>query len=51
MGRIKRRIFKIKAVAKTEIFNDAKLFYKQKRRHGNNNGLLPEKDEKQCLII
>jgi putative transposase len=39
--RIKRRIFKTRNEARSEIFNYIEFFYNPKRRHGNNKGLSP----------
>lgn len=44
---IKRRIFKTKNEARSEIFNYIEFFYNQTRRHGNNGGLSPVEYEKQ----
>ena len=38
-----------KGVGRADIFNYIELFYKPKRRHGNNDGLSPVQYEKQYL--
>jgi putative transposase len=47
MERIKRRIYKTRIEAKTEIFNYIELFYNPSRRYGNNDGVSPIELEKQ----
>lgn len=45
--RIKRRIYKTRGEARSDIFNYIELFYNPKRRHGNNNGLSPMQFEQE----
>jgi len=47
--RVKRKIYKTRAEARSEIFNYIELYYNPKRRHGNNNGLSPIEFEKRYL--
>ena len=47
--RIKRRIYKTRAEARSDVFNYIELYYNPKRRHGNNNGLSPVEFEKRYL--
>jgi len=39
--RIKRKIFKTRDDARSEVFNYIEFFYNPTRRHGNNNGISP----------
>ncbi len=45
--RIKRKIYRTRADARSDIFNYIELYYNPKRRHGNNGGLSPVDYEKQ----
>ena len=45
--RIKRKIYKTRSEARSDIFNYIELFYNPKRHHGNNGGLSPVEYEKQ----
>jgi len=45
--RIKQKIFKTRAEARSEIFNYIEFFYNPNRRHGNNDGLSPVEFEKR----
>jgi putative transposase len=45
--RIKRKIYKTRSEARSDIFNYIELFYNPKRRHGTNGGLSPVEYEKQ----
>ena len=45
--RIKRKIYKTRFEARSDIFNYIELFYNPKRHHGNNGGLSPVEYEKQ----
>ena len=45
--RIKRKIYRTRADARSDIFNYIELYYNPKRRHGNNGGLSPVEYEKQ----
>ena len=45
--RIKRKIFKTRAEARSLIFNYIEFYYNKLRRHGNNNWLPPIEYEKQ----
>lgn len=47
--RIKRKIYKTRAEARSDVFNYIELYYNPKRRHGNNNGLSPVEFEKRYL--
>jgi len=47
--RIKRKIYKTGAEARSETFNSIELYYNPKRRHGSNNGLSPVEFEKRYL--
>lgn len=47
--RIKRKIYKTRAEARSDVFNYIELYYNPKRRHGNNNGLSPIEFEKRYL--
>ena len=45
--RIKRKIYKTRNEARSEIFNYIEFNYNSKRRHGNNGGVSPAAFEKQ----
>lgn len=45
--RIKRKIYKTRNEARSEIFNYIELYYNTSRRHGNNGGIPPVEYEKQ----
>jgi putative transposase len=45
--RVKRKIYKTRAIARADLFNYIELFYNVKRHHGNNNGLSPVEYEKR----
>lgn len=45
--RIKRKIYKTRNHARSEIFNYIELFYNPTRRHGNNNGISPVEFERR----
>ncbi|WP_195742877.1 IS3 family transposase [Shewanella woodyi] len=45
--RVKRKIYRTRAEARSEIFNYIEYFYNPVRHHGSNNGLSPMKFEKQ----
>ncbi len=45
--RVKRKIYKNRDEARSEIFNYIEYFYNPVRRHGSNNGLSPVQFEKQ----
>ena len=45
--RIKKKIYKTRQEARSEVFNYIELFYNPRRRHGNNNGISPVEFEKQ----
>jgi putative transposase len=45
--RIKRKIYKTRNEARSEIFNYIELFYNPTRRHGNNNGISPVEFERR----
>ncbi len=45
--RIRRKIYKTRNEARSEVFNYIEFFYNTNRRHGNNNGLSPIAFEKQ----
>lgn len=45
--RIKRKIYKTRREARSEVFNYIELFYNPRRRHGNNDGISPVEFEKQ----
>lgn len=45
--RIKRKIYKTRREARSEIFNYIEFFYNPTRRHGYNNGISPMEFEKQ----
>lgn len=47
--RIKLRIFKTRAEARSEIFDYIEFYYNQKRRHGHNGGLSPIVFEEQYI--
>ena len=47
MERVKRKIFKTRNEARSELFNYIELFYNTKRRHSNNNGVSPMEYENQ----
>ena len=47
--RIKRKIYKTRAEARSDVFNNIELYYNPRRRHGNNNGLSPIEFEKRYL--
>ncbi len=44
---IKRKIYKARNEARSEIFNYIELYYNTARRHGNNGGISPVEFEKQ----
>jgi putative transposase len=39
--RVKRKIYKIRSEARSEVFNCIDYFYNRMRVHGINNGLFP----------
>jgi putative transposase len=45
--RIKRKIYKTRSEARSEIFNYIEFYYNSTRRHSNNGGISPEAYEKQ----
>ena len=45
--RIKRKIYKTRNEARSEIFNYIEFNYNPRRRHGNNDGVSPAAFEKQ----
>ena len=45
--RIKRKIYKTRNEARSEIFNYIEFYYNSNRHHGNNGGISPEAYEKQ----
>ena len=45
--RIRRRIYKTRAEARSDIFNYIEMFYNPRKRHGSNNMLSPIEFEKQ----
>jgi len=45
--RIKRKVYKTRNEARSEIFNYIEFFYNPTRRHGNNDGISPVEYEKQ----
>ena len=45
--RIKRKVYKTRNEARSEIFNYIEFFYNPTRRHGNNDGISPIEYEKQ----
>lgn len=45
--RIKQRIYKTRAEARSDLFDYIEFFYNPKRRHGNNGGISPAAFEKQ----
>ena len=45
--RIKRRIYKTRNDARSEVFNYIELFYNPTRRHGNNDGISPVEFERR----
>ncbi|MFC1702382.1 IS3 family transposase, partial [Pseudomonadota bacterium] len=45
--RIKRKIYKTRNQARSEIFNYIEFNYNPRRRHGNNDGVSPVVFEKQ----
>jgi putative transposase len=45
--RIKRKVYKTRNEARSEIFNYIEFFYNPTRRHGNNDGVSPVEYEKQ----
>ena len=45
--RIKKKIYKTRAEARSEVFDYIELYYNPKRRHGNNGGISPMEFEKQ----
>jgi len=45
--RIKRKVYKTRNEARSEIFNYIEFFYNPTRRHGNNDGVSPIEYEKQ----
>ena len=44
-GRIKRRIYKSRAQALTDLCDDIEAFYQRSRRHGHFGGISPEEFE------
>ncbi|MGB5708067.1 MAG: IS3 family transposase, partial [Arenicellales bacterium] len=55
--RIRRRVYKTRAEAKSDIFNYIEMFYDPKRRHGSNDMLSPVdyeekyyRDAGSCLL-
>jgi putative transposase len=47
--RIKKKIYKTREAAKSDIFNYIEMFYNSKRRHGFNNDVAPIEFERKCL--
>ena len=47
--RIKKKIYKTREAAKSDIFNYIEMFYNSKRRHGFANDLAPTEFERKCL--
>ncbi|WP_221274519.1 IS3 family transposase [Thaumasiovibrio subtropicus] len=45
--RVKKRIYKTRAEARSEIFDYIECFYNPRRNHGTNGGLSPNDDERQ----
>jgi putative transposase len=45
--RIKRKIYKTRNEARSEIFNYIEFYYNSNRRHSNNGGISPVAYEKQ----
>ncbi|WP_165602629.1 IS3 family transposase, partial [Candidatus Terasakiella magnetica] len=45
--RIKRKIYKNRNEARSEVFNYIELFYNPTRRHGNNDGISPVEFERR----
>jgi len=45
--RVKRKVYKTRNEARSEIFNYIEFFYNPTRRHGNNDGVSPIEYEKQ----
>ncbi|SKA59347.1 IS3 family transposase, partial [Enterovibrio nigricans] len=45
--RVKRRIYKTREEARSEIFEYIEYFYNPKRNHGTNGGLSPNEYERQ----
>ena len=39
--RVRRKVYKTRDEAKSDIFNYIEFFYNSKRRHGTNNGVSP----------
>jgi putative transposase len=48
--RVKRKIYKTRDDARSEIFDYIEGFYNPRRNHGTNNGLSPEEMEKQYFM-
>ncbi|SKA54448.1 IS3 family transposase, partial [Enterovibrio nigricans] len=46
-NRVKRRIYKTREEARSEIFEYIEYFYNPKRNHGTNGGLSPNEYERQ----
>lgn len=47
--RIKKKIYKNREAAKTDIFNYIEMFYNSKRRHGFTDDVSPVEFERKCL--
>ena len=45
--RIKRKVYSTRDDARSDIFNDIKMFYNNKRKHGSNDLLSPVEYEKR----
>ncbi len=47
--RVKKKIYKTREAAKSDIFNYIEMFYNSKRRHGFTNDVSPAEFERKCL--
>ena len=47
--RIKKKVYKNREAARSDIFNYIEMFYNPKRRHGFINGMAPSEFERTCL--
>ena len=49
--RIRRKIYRSRAEARSDVFDYIEMFYNPKRRHGSNRGLSPVEFERRAGIM
>jgi putative transposase len=50
-GRIRRKIYRSRAEARSDVFDYIEMFYNPKRRHGSNRGLSPVEFERRAGMM